>query len=148
MIKAVSYCSLVVSLGVVLALSASAPWVLSDGNQFLKNFVGTELLNVLGVILAITLASAANLHLTFNQIEERYKHLGGLAKTRANVHRGAYCLIILFVLAVGLVVVKPLITHDDWAQALTNGAALIIILWNVLILISLTRMAFAIQPEV
>lgn len=72
-----------------------------------------ELLAVLGVILAITLASAAQLHLTFNQIEESYQDKGGLSRSRRRVHSAAYWLIGLFLVAVLLVVVKPLLGSAD-----------------------------------
>jgi hypothetical protein len=49
--------------GILGALSFCHSSWLSDDNTFLKNFVNQELLAVLGVIVTITLASAASLHL-------------------------------------------------------------------------------------
>ena len=145
--KTASICVLTVFAGVVLVAAIAAPNVLSDDNGFLRSFVGAEFLSILGVILAITLASSGQLHLAFNQIEERLKQ-EGLAKTRAAVRTDTYALIVLFLLAIAVVVVKSLLAFTLWAQTLFNGAALLILVWNVLLLISLTRTIFAIPPMI
>jgi hypothetical protein len=146
MSKAVSYCILVVAVGVVLALAACAPNVLSDENEFLKNFIGQGLLDVLGVILAITLASAGNLHLVLNQIEERHSQQG-FGRMRAGIRMAAAFLIGLFVIAIVLTVAKASLATAPWSQSLFNGFGLIVLLWNVLLLISLTEGVFAIKAD-
>lgn len=148
MSKTVGYCALIAFSLLVLVVSIADPQLLSNHNTFLLNFVNHELLAVLGVILAITLASAAQLHLTFNQIEERHHSRGGLSRTRGRVHNNAYWLIGLFAIAVALVVVKPLLDGPEWAQSLFNGAALLVLLSNILILISITQQTFWIGPHI
>ena len=146
MTKSIAYCALIVSSGVVIIIAVYSPTMLSDNNSFLRDFVNHEFLNVLGVILAITLASAAQLHLTFNRIEERYKQRG-LTKTRARLHQAAYWLIGLFLIAVVFVITKPIIAHTYALQSLFNGGAAIILLWNALILIGITQATFAIKAD-
>lgn len=147
MSKSISYCILIVAAGVVIALAAAAPSVLSDQNTFLKDFAGKGLLDVLGVILAITLASAGNLHLSLNQIEERHNR-HGFERTRRSIRMAASFLIGLFLIAVMLMVTKAQLGQSPWSQSLFNGFALIILLWNVLLLVSLTQVAFAIKAEI
>jgi hypothetical protein len=53
--------------------AVAQPSLLADSNGFLLNFVNQELLAILGIIMTITLASAASLHLEFNKIEEKYQ---------------------------------------------------------------------------
>lgn len=106
-----------------------------------------EFLNILGVILAITLASTANIHLDFNRIEERYGAPGALVKSRGNLKKAAYWLIGLFLAAIVLVVAKPVACNGETSQALFNAAALLILLWHVLVLVSLTQLVFRIEPE-
>lgn len=148
MTKNIGICTLLCAITAVIAIAASAPHWLSDKNTFLKSFVNHELLALLGIILTITLASAANLHLAFNRIEEQFSQRGGLAGTRRGVTRGAYWLIGLFVLSVATVVAKPGVLGNDVAEAAFNGAALVFLLWNVLILIEITQLAFAIEPNI
>ena len=138
-------CILVVFSGVMLVSTIAAPNLLSDGNSFLKDFVGSEFLSILGVILAITLASSAQLHLAFNQIEERFNR-HGMTRSRAAVRSDTYALIVLFLIAVVVVVGKAALATEAWSQSLFNGAALVILLWNTLLLISLTRTVFALPP--
>lgn len=129
MSKAVGICALICFGAVVIIVAIVQPSVLSDKNEFLKGFVNHEFLNVIGVILAITLASAANLHLEFNKIEERFRKKGGLSGTRAEVRSAARALIYLFAAGVAVVVAKPLLSPTDSAQCLWNGSALFILLW-------------------
>jgi len=145
MTKTTSYCILIVLAGVVVALASSNPSVLSDKNDFLARFVGSDLLNTLGVILAITLASAAQLHLAFNAIEERVDKVV-FRKSRDGIRQASSWLIGLFLASVVLVIVKPLISSKEWAAALCNGAAIEIVVWNILVLISITHGVFGIKP--
>lgn len=144
--RTIAYCLLIAGMVIIGALTISAPTILSDQNTFLKGFVSFELLNLLGVVVTITLASAAQLHLSFNRIEERFRTTDGLAKTRRSVRDGAYWLIRLFVMALVLVVVKPMMPDDAWISSALNGFAIWIVFFNVLILVELTQLVFAIEP--
>src|SRR5262245_19090876 len=108
------------------------PHWLSDKNDFLHHFVNHELLSLLGIIMTITLASAANLHLELNKIEERFRRRG-LTKTRQSVVQDSFFLIALFIVSIVLVVLKPLIGPSPVGEAILNGLALVIVLSNVLV---------------
>jgi hypothetical protein len=143
--KTIARCIFITASGIWLLLSITEPWVLSDQNTFLKNFVSHEVLNVLGVIMTITLASTANLHLELNRIENAVKK-PILNKTRAAVKHSAFSMIICFALAVVAVVVKPHLPKTEIAISLVNGSALLIVLFNILVLADLTKLAFSIRP--
>lgn len=143
----VSYCILIVSGALVLGFAGCAPNILSDSNLFLESFVSENLLNVLGVILAITLASAGNLHLTLVQIEERLDK-SCFDTMRKGIRIAANYLIGIFLFAVVLTVLKPALAKNAWSQTLFNGAALFLLLWYILILISLTHGVLAIKAEI
>ncbi|KZB56822.1 hypothetical protein [Thalassospira xiamenensis] len=128
-------------------VSVVRPEYLSDSNEFLRNFVNHEFLNILGVILAITLASVANIHLAFNRIEERYKTKNALTKSRHNLKKSAYWLIGLFVAGAVVVFIKPVACSSPVSIALFNSAALIILIWHILILVALTELVFRIEPS-
>ncbi|KEQ05105.1 hypothetical protein [Pseudorhizobium pelagicum] len=145
--RALSYTILFVSAVGLTVISVAEPSFLSDSNGFLKNFVNENILNMLGVILAITLASVANIHLAFNRIEERYEKPLGLAKSRTNLKKAAYWLIGIFVAGCIIVAVKPVAAVTEVGQAIFNSAALLMLIWHVLILISLTELVFKIGPE-
>jgi hypothetical protein len=147
MTRTIGFCTLICAATIVIVIAASSLSMISDKNDFLHHFVNHELLSLLGIIMTITLASAANLHLEFNKIEERFKQRG-LTKTRHGVMQSAYCLIGLFFISVVIVVTKPIAAHNEVSEALFNGAALFVLLWNILILIEITQMAFAIRPTI
>lgn len=146
--RTIFYCAIICFTTVVMILSSVVPEVLSDRNSFLKGFVNHEILNVLGVIVTITLASAANIHLKFNDIEEKYRTPGGLRGTRGRVHQASFWLISLFLSAIVVVVVKPYFIGVIWAESLLNGLSLLILFWHVLIMISITRLIFSLKPDV
>jgi hypothetical protein len=105
-----------------------------------------EMLPVVGVILAITLASAAQLHLEFNKIEERIGKII-LNRTRAGVRGAAYMLIALFVGASSLVIIKPLTLSTELGQSICNALAIFILFFNIIILIEITQAAFSIPAH-
>lgn len=148
MTRQFAYTIILIFAAVSIVISTVKPNWVSDQNVFLSNFVTHEFLNLLGVILAITLASTAQIHLAFNRIEERYKVSDGLPKSRADLRKATYWLIGLFVAAVVLVVLKPVACGGETAQAFFNMGALLILVWQILILISLTQLVYAIPPHI
>jgi len=131
---------------VLLAVSACAPYLLSDaGNKFLAGFVNQELLSLLGVIVTITLASAGNLHLELNKIQDRTKLPFG--RTRKAIKLSAYSLIGIFMLAGALVIIKPMFGTEMRATAACNSIAIVLIFFSLFVLIDLTRTVFAIPAS-
>ena len=145
--KTVAQCSMIAALTVWVVLSFVAPDVLSDKNTFLKGFVTHELLGFLGVIVTITLASAANLHLKLNELEEKVQKQV-FSRTRSMVKKSAYWLIGMLLIALLLVVIKPVVATSNIAEALFNGAALLVVFFNILVLIDLTQSAFSLEPSI
>lgn len=141
--RTIAWVSLLGLLTVLLTVSACAPFLLSDqGNAFLAGFVNQELLALMGVIVTITLASAGNLHLELNKLEDRT----GLpfSRTRTAVRMSAYSLIMIFALAGALVVVKPMLGSDIRATAAANSVAIVLVVFSLFVLTDLTRTVLAI----
>jgi hypothetical protein len=144
--RTIALCLFMAVAAVIVCVSVATPATLSDANGFLKDFVGSQLLGFLGVVVTITLASAANLHFELNKLEaERQKR--GFVKTRGAIRQSAAWLIGLLLLAIALLVIKPALGSNQTVQSLANGGALLIVLFNVLVLIDLTQMAFKIGPD-
>ncbi len=128
---------------VLLTISFSQPHLLNDQNAFLKEFISEQLLATLGFILTVTLASAANLHLELNKIEDQTGKK--FARTRKSVRRSAYSLMALFAAATLLVIVKPLLpSPPPYNTAVANSLAVLILCFNLSVLYDLTRTVFAI----
>jgi len=138
---------LVVVVGVEAAIVACRPAWIGDSNKFLREFINHEYLNVLGVILAITLASLAQAHLSLNRIEEdrgrEFMH-----GTRAEIRSAAYWLIGLFIAGFLVVAVKPMVESTDTAKAIANAIAIFILAFYVLILIDITSAVFDIKADI
>lgn len=140
------YVILLLYVGSAYATIACRVSWLADQNGFLKNFVNHEFLGLLGVILAITLASIANIHLEFNKIEEKYQRKG-LGKSRANLRANAFLLIGSFVVGVLIVTVKPIGDSGFTSQAIFNAAALFVLLLHIIVLINITQLIFSMGPD-
>lgn len=145
--KTVAQCSMIAAVVVWIVLSCVVPDVLSDKNTFLKGFVTHELLGFLGVIVTITLASAANLHLKLNELEEKVQKQV-FSKTRSMVKKSAYWLIGMLLIALLLVVIKPVVANSNTVESIFNGAALLVVFFNILVLIDLTQSAFSLEPSI
>lgn len=144
--RTIAVCVLIAWVALWLTLAAAAPWVLSDQNSFLKGFVNEEFLSFMGVIVTITLASAANLYIELNKLEDRVdKPI--FRSTKRHVRHSAFTLIGALVSALVVVVLKPLLICGRSSEALVNGVAVTTIIISVMVLIDLTQAAFALDPR-
>ena len=144
--KVYDRCFLVVSVGIWICLIAAKPETIDDTNLFFKDFVNHELLNVLGVIVAITLASAANLHLQFNELEDAAKKQF-LVKTRRSLTNSVYLLILIFGTALLVVILKPISAASSEVQAFFNGLATILLIVSLLTLVDISRLVFKVPSK-
>lgn len=135
---------IILTIGIGIT-SCIRPEIFGDSNSFLKNFVNHELLAVLGVIVTITLASAASLHLELNRLENDTGE--EFLEARSATKAYAYLLITLFGAALALVIAKPVVAETESVKSLFNGAAILVIVLNMLALIDLTSAVFAIPPD-
>lgn len=142
--RTIAICALLVWAATLVVLVAAAPWTISDANKFFKGFVNEQFLGFMGVVVTITLASAANINIELNKIEEK---LGRtiFSRTKRDIKHSAFSLIGALISAIVLVILKPLFDSGERAQAIMNGLAVAIILASVLILIDLTQAAFGLE---
>lgn len=126
-------------------IGARAPAALSDTNDFLKTFLGNDLLSTLGFIIAVTLASIANIQLSLNQAEAQTER--SFVQTRSALKRSALTLIVLFGCSVGLVTSKPILANDIPTQTAFNCAALLIIYVSLEVLWDITATIFKIPAQ-
>lgn len=127
--------TLVVCVGVVIALSVCVPSILGD-NSFLLGFINHEILNILAVIMTITITSVATIHIWFNELEKKHeKKVFGEA--RDDINQSAVILVWLFVVEVALLIVRSWFDGSASARSVFNGLSLVILLADVLVLIDI-----------
>ena len=131
-------------ISMMITLSFKRPYLLDDTNSFFSTFVGNDLLSTLGIILSVTLASAASLHLELNKLEENSQRR--FFGTRAAIRKSAYSLLLTFTFAFILVCVKPLIPKYGSYCALANSISILIIYFNLAILFDITKTVFLVPP--
>ena len=132
-------------LAVILAtFSLIIPQYLNDQNGFLKSAVNHELLAILGFIVALTLGKAGDLHIELNRLEDQTGR--PFLNTRTAIKRSYHSLIVAFILAGALVIMKPNFIQNPTAMAFVNSAAILIVYFNVAILYDITATVFKIPP--
>ena len=148
MSKLTAYSAIGIYIVCWIVLTLSAPQVLSDNNTFMKGFINQELLTMLGVIVALTIGAATNLHIELNKIEERKKRVA-FDRARKTIKQSISWLLWMFLAALILVVIKPLLVgYGERALSFLNGLALLILFVNFLVLIDLTHAVFELKPKI
>lgn len=130
--------AIMIACGTLVAvLTIAHPAVLAE-NKFLDGFISHEILALLIVILTITLASIGNIHLTLTRLVSRFENRaeGELAATpaRDEINSSGWSLLYAFAACTLILLIKGGTTSNVYAQSATNGAGLIILLFNMLVL--------------
>ena len=134
------------SVAFSMCLIAVAPEWIDDTNRLFRNFVTHELLNVLGIIVAITLASASTLYWQLNDLEDAVQERF-MQKTRLKLIRSVYLPICTLIVAILLTIIKPISGVSSEAQASFNAVAVILLVVNFLTLVYVSRLAFKVASK-
>lgn len=138
-----------IGFGVALvSMLVCKPLWLSD-NTFLKGFISFEILSLLAVILTVTLASVANIHLAINRIIA--KHLSGdneqvrvASEIKSEIKSNAWTIFFSFFFAVIILFVKGLNEADAFIVSACNAAMLWILFLNLMCILDIYRVIYGI----
>jgi hypothetical protein len=127
-----------------LTISNYFPAVLSDENEFLAGFLDTDFLTVLGFMISISLASAVNIH--FKLIDYTEKSGKPLPGTMAAIRKSCISLVLVFILALVLVILKPVFACSKTTQGFFNSFAIAVLYFNISVMYDLLNTALKIPP--
>lgn len=119
-------------------------------NAFLEDFLNHEILALLAVILVITFASVANIHLALNRITLRAfkgREAFGLQASepvRREINSSAWLLFWGFVACVLFLIVKGTMSGNIYVVSAMNGLALTVLLLNIVVFYDIYKAIFAI----
>lgn len=137
---------LVVLAGVVIAASICQPALLAK-NDFLDKFINHELLNVLAVIVTITIATIATIHIWFNELEQKHQKKV-FDSARREINSSATWLVGMFLFTLALLIARSLdIFSGDPARSFFNGAGVIVLVASVLVLMDILAVVRALTPK-
>jgi hypothetical protein len=140
--KAIPWVSLGIILTILLVINSQYPKVFSDQNKFFSDFLDSDLLSTVGFMASISLATATSIHFAMNDFEIREKM--ALTTTKASVRRSATSLIVTFVFALLIVVVKPLWPDCPKFVAYANMASIMLLIFNAFVMHDLLMTALSI----
>ena len=137
---------LVVLAGVFIAMSVCQPAILAK-NKFLDGFINQEVLSIMAVIMTISIASIATIHIWFNELEDKHGHkVFGAA--RKEINQAAFYFIGLFLAQLLCLIIRslPIFDGSEMALSLFNGGSILLLLCSVLTLIDIMGVVRALTP--
>jgi|GEM_PF-2518364 len=140
--------SLVLSAAGIVAFLLIEPDALSE-NTFLMGFVNHEVLGLMSVILTVTLASVANIHLALNRIIAKKlkatdEVLSVAREVKSELRDNAWLIFWGFALSIVLLLIKGAFTEQVFVIAAVNGAILWILSLYILCMYDIYRVVFGI----
>lgn len=137
----------------MITVALSATFCMPDffgKNEFLKSFVTFELLNILAVILTVTLASIANIHLSLNRIvrtafKDRAKGSARAEVVRREINQNGWLLFWLFIGACLLIFVKGALGEPPNIHWLSfvHSFGLVLLFTSLLVLFDIYQVIYA-----
>ena len=133
--KTVYIIFMIVVGGIIVAISTCTPNILA-GNEFLKGFINHEILGIMAVIMTISIASIATIHIWFNELEQKHdKRVFG--KARREINQSAFVMIWLFVGQLALLVVRSNFLENVKVISFFDGASILLLLASVVTLLDI-----------
>lgn len=135
---------------VTLSVSVCYPRLFLE-NNFLENFITFEVLNVLAVILTVTLASVANIHLSLNRIvraafRDREKGEHFASQVRKEINQNSWVLLFLFAASCVILFIKGHFENNGAALAVTNALMIIVIAAHLFVLYDIYSTVYKLVP--
>jgi hypothetical protein len=141
--REVKWVLLLAVCSLLLSVSIKYPHFLSDtGNEFLRDFVGVNLLSVLGFITAVGNAATLSIFLHLNQLDDNADFAA--KRTKRSLKLSAVSLVYVFSIAFVAVVLKGIFGSDERAEALFNSVGIVAVFFSLSVLRDLTLTVFAI----
>lgn len=139
------------SMGGCAMLTIYDPSILGN-NKFLCQFVTHEIMSFLIVILTITLASVANIHLSMTEalqrgLEDKSKRAKIEAEVgsgfRAEINSSAWLLFWAFVVCAISLLIKGAFSENLYVLSLVHGLAVTVVIVNLLVLYDIYQTIYA-----
>ena len=134
---------LFIIIGIGVGLNVHFPGIFSDKkNTFLRDFLDVDLLAVLGFVASVSIASASSIMIHLNQLSDVTEV--EFVRTRRSLRNSALTMVIAFVIALGVVVGKPVLPQNSVYTTSANFLALLTLLVSTSVLWDLTMTVFKI----
>jgi hypothetical protein len=117
-------------------------------NEFLMSFIDHEILNIMAVIMTISIATIATIHIWFNELEDKHqKTVFGAA--RREINSSAFWFIGLFVAQLVLLIVRSfsIFASKPTAMSIFNGISLLLLLTSVITLWDIMAVVKSLTPR-
>jgi hypothetical protein len=110
-----------------------APSYLADsGNAFLKDFMDNDVLSVLGFITALSNASILSIFLHLNYLDDEAQFAG--TNVRRTLRLSGLSLIVVFLIAFAIVIVKPIAPELIQLSAVLNSFGILCVVFSLSVL--------------
>lgn len=103
-----------------------------DGNSFLKDFLDNDILSVLGFITALANASVLSIFLHLNYLDDEVNFKG--TRVRNGLKLSAVSLIVVFLIAFVVVIIKPMFAGLEVLNAILNSIGILCVFFSLSVL--------------
>lgn len=124
--KIFSIFSIIFGFTGTLILACWYPSLIAN-NNFLQSFITHEVINFLGVIVAITFASVENIHLYLSKIEAEFEKKEPFKAVRKEINENMYLMVGGLIVSIGLLVWKGFFPDSESISTAVYGLHLVII---------------------
>ena len=131
--------------GVFTGMSVYTPSTLAQ-NKFICDFVSHDLLEMMSVMMTITIASIATIHIWFNELEDKHKKKV-FGASRNEINQAASLLIWLFVGELALLIVRSAVDQTPTRLSFFNGGALLLFFAGIITLVDILGVVRALTPS-
>lgn len=150
-------CGLSVLLVGLLCLTIVEPQPLA-GNKFLDEFISHEIMAFLIVVLTITFASVANIHLAISRMQGSIKNVGAREQIetqfagplKQETRSSAYLLFWVFCVCATSLVIKGQVPENAYVKSAVHSIGIMAVVINAVVLYDIYKTVFALVslPEV
>lgn len=134
-------------IAIVGALAVSRPEALAD-NRFLDEFMGPDLIAVLVIVLTITFASVANVHLSISRMiartpaPDKAAARGAATGARSEINSNAWTIFWALVVTLIALFLNGEFPKDKMVDAITTAVCMTVVLLNGLVMHDIYRSIF------
>lgn len=138
-------------VSIVGCLSIARPTTLSE-NKFLIGFMGPDLVSVLVVVVTITFASVANIHLSVSRMvasapdKKAVQHFASVV--RQEINSNAWCIFWALGVAIFALFIHGACAENSLIQAMMIAVCLTVVLLNGLVIHDIYRTIFLLATQV
>lgn len=145
-LKDTAYFSLAITIAFIFSIAHCAPQILSDDNEFFRDFSGYNLITTLGIIITINISLITSLLLEIKKIED-HRGFPIFRETRKSLKQDSYAMILIIALSLLLPIIKLALPPGSYWSLVLNGSKILLFEITIFIMADVVMTIFNISEK-